>query len=897
MTKLWGGFKKNGRGPHKKRSVLLYGMIVLVMITTSFAVVQADQGGQGDSSAAGGTWLGDGSQENPYQISDASGLKLLADEVNNDHNTFENVYFILTDDIYLNVPPYNEGSGWTPIGGVDTHFLGNFDGCGHSIVGLTIYDPDNTYMALFGINEGTIKNLGIENASITGDYEIGGITAANGGTIENCYVTGDLTAQFSVGGISAWNSGTIKNCYFNGSLSGNSYVGGIVGNSDAFIEDCYSVGTIIEPLVPSFIGGVAGNSSGGSISGCFFLKDGTINSDLNGIGGIFVSDDPAKPMSSDELQTMSTFTAAGWDFSPVGSALQTWYMFDINIYPGHPTYPMLSWQFADSGTSDSGEPYIIKTIQQLSNIQIFVDNSLGKGMFWQLGTDLDLTDYLAPYGLGYNGGNGWTPIGNGFDFFYGNFDGNGHNITGLTFYRTSNNGYMGFFGYIEGGTIKNLGLVDVSMYGGSYVGGVAGVCNVSTTIENCFVTGSVEGSNNVGGLVGSNYGFVENCYNMCYVKGDTDTGGSMIGGLVGTTIGTVVNCYNAGTVEGSDYIGGVVGFEVSYTIGVCMVSNCYNAGEVIGNSSTGGVVGSFYSGQVENCFFLKEEGGINKDINGFGGSDPDDRAAAIGDDAMRTKSTFTGANWDFDNVWGIYPNDTAGGLCYGYPYIRTIDNYILITPDGGSMIYNGNPAPAPTWTADNPCDKSLFTGSLSYDPAPAIDAKTYNITIGDLDSPYYQVRFKDDVQFVIKEAPVPPSVSYMITASSDANSKITPAGQVSVQGGSSITFTYYAENGYHISSEIIDGKDLAPDQITGTYTFTNIMSNHTIVVKSAPGQGPSGTGTFTLTVDIVGGDGTAEYRIGSGQYVSFTGTQMIPVGSNLYVSVVPDSGYSFVEWT
>jgi len=127
---------------------------------------------------------------------------------------------------------------------------------------------------------------------------------------------------------------------------------------------------------------------------------------------------------------------------------------------------------------------------------------------------------------------------------------------------------------------------------------------------------------------------------------------------------------------------------------------------------------------------------------------------------------------------------------------------------------------------------------------------------------------------------------------------ITPSKAVTVQSGSSYTFTYSAASGYHISSVLINGTALDQAQITGSYTFTNVLYNQTIEVKSASGAGTSGSGTsVTLTVDIVGGNGTAEYRIGSGQYESFTGAQLITIGSNLYVSVVADSGYSFVEWT
>ena len=589
------------------------------------------------------------------------------------------------------------------------------------------------------------------------------------------------------------------------------------------------------------------------------------------------------------------------------------------------------------GSGTSGDPYKIDTAEKLADLAADVNSGeTYLNTYFQLTGDLYLTGFDA------GDGGGWMPIGNLNTLsFRGNFDGGGYTIIGLTINRTTS--YVGLFGNVGGGTIENLGVVNAYIKGSSgNVGGVAGSAT-NAKIENCYFTGTIDGSGSayVGGVVGrlSWSSSMENCYAAGTVKG---VGG--VGGVVGDGGGPVKNCYSMCDVEGSVYVGGVAG-------DCTMVSNCYSTGSVTGNEIVGGVVGrcngnlwncystgsvtlavgstkstvggvigffnTYTGGTVENCFFLKE-GGINKDLYGYYidpdgavGSGRDDNAEPIGDAEMRTQSTFpifdtnTGKGWDFGSTgsWGIYPNDTAGGLCYGYPYIKTIDNFILITPDGGSMVYDGKSAPDPEWTADRTVDKSLFTGSLLYDPTPALDVGTYKITIGALYDPalksqYYQLSFMDGIQYEIKAASAPSGANYTITASSDVNSTISPAGQFTVQSGSSKTFTYSANNGYHISSVTVNGKDLPQDQITGSYTFTNVVSNNTIIVKSAPGAGPSGSGTtITLTVDILGGSGTAEYRIGSGQYVSFTGSVSIPVGSNLYVSVVEDSGYSFVEWT
>jgi len=114
---------------------------------------------------------------------------------------------------------------------------------------------------------------------------------------------------------------------------------------------------------------------------------------------------------------------------------------------------------------------------------------------------------LSDYGADYNDRKGWIPI---VDYvstvqpeypFSGNFDGNGFKISGLFINNDiTPNFATGLFGYVYGGTVKNLG-VEVDITGGYRVGGVVGCVN-NGSIENCYSTVMVSGGNYVGGVVG-----------------------------------------------------------------------------------------------------------------------------------------------------------------------------------------------------------------------------------------------------------------------------------------------------------------------------------------------------------------------------------------------------------
>ena len=184
--------------------------------------------------------------------------------------------------------------------------------------------------------------------------------------------------------------------------------------------------------------------------------------------------------------------------------------------------------FSGAGSGTEQDPYIITNVYQLQEMNNDLD------AWYELGNDIDVSETKN-----WNGGAGFTPIGNQPNYFTGHFDGKGHKITGLYISR-SDSSFIGLFGASSGSVIKNVGLVnvDVNAVNGNSVGGLVGANYGNGTITNCYSTGSVSGYNGIGGLVGSNWGTITNCYSTVSVS-EYDCGG----GLVGENNGNIGNCY------------------------------------------------------------------------------------------------------------------------------------------------------------------------------------------------------------------------------------------------------------------------------------------------------------------------------------------------------------------
>jgi hypothetical protein len=331
-----------------------------------------------------------------------------------------------------------------------------------------------------------------------------------------------------------------------------------------------------------------------------------------------------------------------------------------------------------TGTGSSGDPYQISTWQNL----YWITQSTGRWDDYYIQTaDIDLGSAIPAIET-WDNNKGWTPIGSGTgsNSFSGSYDGQGHIINGLYINRSTE--WSGLFGLMQGASISNLGVINVNITGAYGTGGLAGDNYNSSTISNCYTTGSISGTTYVGGLVGINQSAsVSNCYSTCTVSGSNTN----IGGLVGDNNGsTLTGSYATGAVSGVNTVGGLIGFNRNTTT----VSNNYSRGNVTRSSGTGTEIGSFCGNNsyatINYCYStgsVSYTGYSNPTDKGFVGyTNSGSYTANFFDNQVSGQTTGTGATgktttqmqtqgtysgWDFTSTWAI--NSALNG---GYSYLQ-----------------------------------------------------------------------------------------------------------------------------------------------------------------------------------------------------------------------------------
>jgi hypothetical protein len=555
----------------------------------------------------------------------------------------------------------------SPVGALVGFLVsGNIDNCsvingyvrGISEVGGLVGEIDNF------LEYATISNC-YTTCSVEGTgYRIGGLVGViDNGAVSRSFSTASVTGQGSIGGLVGRNEGTISNSYATGSVTATDrYGGGLAGRNrttiggEGYISNSYSTGR------------VTGSSSGGFVaissiptSNCFWDKE---------TSGKSSSDGGATGLMTEQMQTESTFTDAGWDFlgETTNGTEDIW-----KIRQGQ-DYPRLSWEkYGGSGTGEPNNPYLIYTAEQMNAIGT---DSNDWDKHFKLVADIDLSEFT---------GTEFNIIGNDVNSFSGVFNGNNHTIYNFSYQSTGTNaiglfgsavgnntlikdltlrdpnveagtgvGIGSLVGYLGNGTVTNCYVEGGSVSGELMVGSLVGV-NFDGMVENCYVACMVSGNSDfVGGLVGSNYlGTVENCHATCtviaeflggagglvggnsgtikYCSSDGEvTGKSTIGGLAGNNItnldggfGKIENCYSTANVTATDRIaGGLVGFNRTE------ISNCCSLGAVNANLFVGGLVGAVLEGSIENCYAVGEVVG-DVDVGGLVGAVYDSNSSFV----------------------------------------------------------------------------------------------------------------------------------------------------------------------------------------------------------------------------------------------------------------------------
>lgn len=187
-----------------------------------------------------------------FVITSVGDLQAFADAVNKgDYDGKTDAVVTLDADLDL------AGIAWIPMGDTSHDFAGTFDGQGHTISNLTIGTADapitGELAGLFGVVEGTVKNLFLDEVSVNANvgYYVGGLVAYAVGPIENCHITKlDMDAVASgVGGLIGYatSGNSIYGCSVSGEIavkSGCQGVGGFIGSMGKNAQITYSGATV-----------------------------------------------------------------------------------------------------------------------------------------------------------------------------------------------------------------------------------------------------------------------------------------------------------------------------------------------------------------------------------------------------------------------------------------------------------------------------------------------------------------------------------------------------------------------------------------------------------------------------------------------------------------------------
>ncbi len=366
-----------------------------------------------------------------------------------------------------------------------------------------------------------------------------------------------------------------------------------------------------------------------------------------------------------------------------------------------------AWILAQTAIAPAGEgsfnnPYQISSLQNLYWIAASDDivPSPSQQSRWS-SNYIQLADIDATSTATWFDGQGWSPIGRYIDEgdpdnlpFTGSYNGGDHVINGIHIYLPSTL-VVGFFGYIEGGMITNLGLSNVEVRGGWDVGSLVGYQRYNSVVDNCHSSGNVNGHIWVGGLVGTQQ--YNSTISNCHSSGTVNVGGGNAGGILALQqiLCTVINCSSTVTVSGGQAnVGGLVGEQegssisksfykgnvngqsvvgglVGNSIWSSTISSSYSLGTIRGTSVVGGLVGSQQESFINDCYSM---------ANVYGGAFIGGLVASMAD-ATITNSYCAG------HVSG---QSTVGGLVGSHLGSRAICSYWNIETTGQTTSVCGN---------------------------------------------------------------------------------------------------------------------------------------------------------------------------------------------------------------
>ena len=415
---------------------------------------------------------------------------------------------------------------WVPLGWAERtgwswsedHYEGTFNGNGHTIR-IHIKDVTDNYQGLFS---GIASNGRVENVHVVADIHcsssrlVGGIAGENDGTIENCWVTGNVSSDWqdsgvavtgSVGGIAGENNGTIQFCCMAGDVTNDDAdVGGLVGCNDGTLSHCTFYGTrhsshdqasiyVGDSGTEEYLFGIFSLDEYNAASGkdmyrhaIRYTYDVTVNIEGHGTVRTRALDEDDVPgtcagqtfslnVTSGTALNVTVTDADGNNVPLQGHANDNssfWFVMPSKNVTATVTFDYTDWPTQGTGTVD--DPYIISSADDwydfAHNVRIGRSYS---GNYVKLTSDISVSTMAGAYQADDN-----------YQPFSGTFDGDGHK---LTLNVSNQSRFAAPFKCVSGATIKNLRTAGTISGGnnadGKLLAGIVGVSFGNTTITNC----------------------------------------------------------------------------------------------------------------------------------------------------------------------------------------------------------------------------------------------------------------------------------------------------------------------------------------------------------------------------------------------------------------------------
>ncbi|GGI09160.1 DUF2341 domain-containing protein [Isoptericola cucumis] len=694
---------------------------------------------------------GTGSARDPYQIGTGDDLRAAAAALNDDPGAYGGAAYRLVADIDL---------GGAEFGGINS-FRGTLEGAGHTISDVTLV-PEPTAGGeadrlglIRQLDGGVVQNLTLDgvradggerggfigavaviatDATISGvsvvgadlsapaAEKVGGVVAElRGGSVSGSWVSGTLTAGEMPAGIAAYaNQGaTVRHNLVEADLAmtvpggdagtkGND-AGMVVGypgspNSGEYAGNVALGGSIeYSGKVDGFVGRVVGYTAYDGWTARDNLANAAITVAGETVAGPGTRNQHGTDATAAELAQQATYEKLGWDF------VSAWTFDDER---GHPV-PAYTPSLFGHGTAD--RPYEIGTPDDLEHLAAQLNAGSTRyagGKHFVLTADLDMAGREAFVGI---------------DRFDGVLDGAGHTVAGLVYAPNPDAGddadHLGLVRRLDGGTVENLTLTDLTADGGDRDGLVAGIAVVATDatlVGNSVVDATLTATRGekAAGLVAELRG---GTVADSWVRADVSAA-KMPAGLVAYANETAVVRHNLVegdlTVAADGGADGTRGVDAAHV--VAYPGNPSTSSSFAGNVVRGGSIA--YSGKVDGFAgrvvgYTGYEGWTAIDnladaaitVGGETVAGPGTRNQH-GTDAtaerLAQRATYEGLGWDFAGAWEF--DDEAGHPVPKYVSSAEAPNRITTT-------FHGDPATRRAFTWYSELETGSATVVLSTD--------------------------------------------------------------------------------------------------------------------------------------------------------------------------------------